>query len=30
MKNTLNEEKLKTHFTPEDISTIENTAAEGL
>ena len=30
MKNTLNEEKLKTHFTDEDKKTIEDTAAEGL
>ena len=30
MKNTLNEEKLKTHFTAEDKSTIEAAAAAGL
>ena len=30
MKNTLNEEKLKTHFTAEDKATIEGAAAEGL
>ena len=30
MKNTLNEEKLKTHFTDEDKKTIEETCAEGL
>lgn len=30
MKNTLNEEKLKTHFTDEDKKTIEDTSAEGL
>ena len=30
MKNVLNEEKLKTHFTEEDKTTIEATAAEGL
>merc|ERR1711976_979088 len=30
MKNTLNEEKLKAHFTDEDKTTIEATANEGL
>lgn len=30
MKNTLNEEKLKEHFTEEDKKTIEETTAEGL
>merc|ERR1719218_554856 len=30
MKNTLNEEKLKEHFTAEDKTTIETTANEGL
>merc|ERR1711877_40716 len=30
MKNTLNDDKLKTHFTEEDKSTIEATANEGL
>jgi L1 cell adhesion molecule like protein len=30
MKNTLNEEKLKQHFTDEDKKVIEDTAAEGL
>merc|ERR1712127_461740 len=30
MKNTLNEEKLKTHFTYDDKKTIEETCAEGL
>jgi len=30
MKNTLNDDKLKTHFTDEDKSTIEATANEGL
>jgi len=30
MKNTLNDDKLKTHFTEEDKTTIEATSAEGL
>merc|ERR1712018_542452 len=30
MKNVLNEEKLKAHFTEEDKATIEATSAEGL
>jgi len=30
MKNQLNDEKLKTHFTDEDKKTIEDTANEGL
>jgi heat shock protein 1/8 len=30
MKNTLNDEKLRTHFTDEDKSTIESVSAEGL
>ena len=29
MKNTLNEDKLKTHFTDEEKKIIEDTAAEG-
>ena len=30
MKNTLNDEKLKTHFTDDDKKVIEDTSAEGL
>jgi len=30
MKNTLNEEKLRTHFTPEDVENINATANQGL
>jgi len=30
MKNTLNEEKLKAHFTDEDKKTIEDCSSEGL
>jgi len=30
MKNTLNEEKLKTHFTEEEKATIEAASQEGL
>ena len=30
MKNTLNEEKLRAHFTDDDKKVIEDTAAEGL